>query len=51
MPTYKAISAFQGHQPGDEFKADLDPGLERRAIERGQIKKVTAKKKEKKTDG
>ena len=38
--TYKAVSPFQGHQPGDEFTADLDEGLERRAIKRGQIKKV-----------
>ena len=23
---YKALAAFQGHQPGDEFEADLDEG-------------------------
>ena len=23
--TYKAVSRFQGHEPGEEFKADLDP--------------------------
>ena len=51
MPTYKAISAFQGHQPGETFEADLEPGLQRRAIARGQIKKVTPKKKETKNDG
>ena len=38
---YKALAAFQGHQPGDEFEAELDEALERRATERGQIKKVT----------
>ena len=48
---YKALAAFRGHQPGDEFEADLDPGLERSAKERGQIKKVTPKKKEEKADG
>ena len=49
---YKALAAFQGHQPGDEFEADLDPTLERRATERGQIKKVNnPTKKEEKADG
>ena len=48
---YKALAAFQKHQPGDEFEAELDEGLERRATERGQIKKVTPKKKEEKADG
>ena len=47
--TYKALSRFQGHEPGEEFAADLDPALERRAVERGQIKKVTPKKKEEKS--
>ena len=28
---YKALLQFRDHQPGDEFEADLDPGLERRA--------------------
>jgi hypothetical protein len=49
--TYKALTAFRGHQPGEQFDADLDEALERRAIERGQIKKVTTKKKEEKADG
>jgi hypothetical protein len=55
--TYKVVglTAFQGHQPGDEFDADLDPELERRAKERGSIRVVkrgnNAKKKEEKADG
>ncbi len=43
---YKALLRFQGHDPGDEFEAELDPDLERRAKARGQIKPVTATKKE-----
>lgn len=35
-------TAFLGYQPGDTFEADLDPGQERRALERGSIKKVGA---------
>ena len=50
--TYKALAAFQGHQPGEEFEAELDPELARRARERGQIKEVKSpKKKEEKADG
>ena len=50
--TYKALAAFQGHQPGEQFEAELDPELERRARERGQIKKVSKpSKKEEKADG
>ena len=50
--TYKALAKFQGHEPGDEFEAELDPELERRAKERGQIKPVNnSKKKEEKADG
>jgi hypothetical protein len=37
-------TAYQGHQPGETFEADLDEAAERRALERGSIKKVTAKK-------
>ena len=33
-------TAFQGHQPGEEFDADLDQQLERRAKDRGQIRVV-----------
>jgi hypothetical protein len=51
MTTYKALSKFRSHEAGDEFEADLDPALERRALERGQLKKVPAKKKEAKSDG
>jgi hypothetical protein len=49
--TYKALTRFQKHQPGDEFTASLDPNLERRAIERGQIKKTATTKKEDQKDG
>jgi hypothetical protein len=48
--TYKAITKFQGHEPGEEFEADLDADLERRAKERGQIKPVK-KEEEDKKDG
>jgi hypothetical protein len=39
---YKVVgsTAFQGHQPGELFDAELDPGLERRAKERGQLRVV-----------
>ena len=47
--TYKALSAFRGHQAGDEFEADLDPALERRALERGQIKKVPRRRRRRRT--
>ena len=49
---YEALITFQGHEPGDQFEAELDEALERRAIERGQIKPVTTtKKKEAKANG
>jgi hypothetical protein len=32
--------SFQGHPHGEEFEADLDPALEKRAKARGQIKPV-----------
>jgi hypothetical protein len=39
MTTYKVTGpAFQGHQPGETFEAELDPALEARAKERGQIR-------------
>lgn len=53
MTTRYAVTgstAFLGHAPGDEFEADLDPGLERRALERGQIKPVHKKTPAKKED-
>lgn len=31
---------FKGFQPGDEFEADLDPGMEARAIHRGSIRLI-----------
>jgi hypothetical protein len=37
---YKALTRFQEHEPGDTFDADLDPGLERRAKARGQIRVI-----------
>jgi hypothetical protein len=53
--TYKVsgLTAFDGHQPGEEFDADLDEDLEQRAVERGSIEivKGTPKKKEVKNDG
>jgi len=42
---------FDGHQPGEEFDADLDADLEERALERGSIEIVKGtKKKEVKDD-
>lgn len=35
-------TAFQGHQPGEQFDADLDEAQERRALERGSIRRVKA---------
>lgn len=41
MTVYKVTGAtFQGHEPGDEFEADLDPDQERRAKARGQLRVV-----------
>jgi hypothetical protein len=50
---YKVIAAtgYAGHAEGEEFEAELDELAERRAIQRGSIKKVTTKKEEKKADG
>jgi hypothetical protein len=49
MTVYKVTgAAFRGHQPGEEFEADLDPDQERRAKARGQIKVV--KRGDTKTD-
>lgn len=52
MTSYKVTgaTAFMGHRPGQQFEADLDPQLERRALERGSIKKTTAKKEKEETD-
>lgn len=42
MTVYKVTGAtpFKGHPPGEEFEAELDPGLEARAKERGSIRVV-----------
>jgi hypothetical protein len=47
VTTYKVTGAtsYLGHEPGETFEADLDPEQERRALERGSIKKTTAKAK------
>lgn len=49
MTTYKVTgpTGYAGHAEGATFEADLDPAAERRAIERGSIKKVQANKKPK----
>ena len=50
MTTYKVTgsTAFDDHEPGEEFTAKLDPDLEERALERGSIEivKGTPQKKE-----
>ena len=53
MTKYQALTAFQGHEPGEQFEAELDPAFEKRAKERGQIKAVnkSTTKKEEKADG
>jgi hypothetical protein len=42
MTVYKVTGpvAFAGHQPGEEFEADLDPAQEARAKARGSIRVV-----------
>jgi len=42
MTRYKVTGStgFLGHKPGEEFDADLDPDLERRAKQRGSIRVV-----------
>jgi hypothetical protein len=54
MTTYTVTgpTAYKGHQPGEQFEADLSPDEERRAVERGSIKaaKAAATKKEKEAD-
>ena len=49
MTRYKVVgeTAFKGHKPGELFDAELDPGLEERARERGQIRVVRRDKHEK----
>jgi hypothetical protein len=40
MKAYRVVKGtrrFQGHAPGEQFEADLDPEQERRAVARGQI--------------
>lgn len=41
MTLYVVTGAkFHGHAPGEQFDADLDPGQEARAIQRGSIRVV-----------
>jgi hypothetical protein len=42
MTVYKVTGpvAFAGHQPGEEFEADLDPAQEARAKARGSIRVI-----------
>ena len=42
MTLYKVTgpTAFRGHRPGEEFEAELEPDLERRAKARGSIRVV-----------
>ena len=42
MTTYKVTGsrAYMGHQPGEEFEAELTEDQERRAKERGSIRVV-----------
>ena len=49
MTTYRVTGGtpFLGHQPGEEFDADLDENLERRAKERGSIRVVKRASEEK----
>jgi hypothetical protein len=52
MTTYKVTgpTAFDDHQPGEEFEADLDEDLEARAVERGSITIVKGKAKTRKEE-
>lgn len=43
-------TAYMGHQPGEEFEAELTPDQERRALERGAIEAVKAAKKTDETE-
>ncbi len=42
MTVYKVVGStpFRGHQPGDQFEADLTADEERRAKERGSIRVI-----------
>lgn len=46
MTTYRvlAVTGYAGHKAGDTFEAELDPAAEARALARGSIKKLPAKK-------
>ena len=50
MTTYKVIgsTAFQDHQPGDEFEAELDPFIEQWAKDNGYIEPVSKSKRKEK---
>lgn len=45
MTTYKVTGQlpYLGHPPGEVFEADLEPNMERRALQRGAIAKSKAK--------
>lgn len=45
LQEYKVTGSrmFRGHAPGETFKANLAPSQERRAIQRGDIRKVNKK--------
>jgi hypothetical protein len=56
MTVYKVTGpvAYAGHEPGEEFEAELEPDLERRALERGAIEvagKRSSGKRQAKEDG
>ena len=53
MTTYKVIgaTAYLGHQPGEEFEAELSEDQERRAKERGSIRVVKRNDKKEEDDG
>ena len=42
MTLYKVVGAtgFRGHKPGEEFEAELEPELEKRAKQRGSIRVI-----------
>jgi hypothetical protein len=47
MTTYRVSgsTAYMDHQPGETFEAELEPGQEQRALERGSIEIVKGKAK------
>ena len=51
--TYQVMAAtgYAGHKEGETFEADLSPDEERRALDRGSIRKKTTKKTKEEKDG